>query len=176
MKKQISKPRRGRKRMILDAVLTAFGITAFLTTEATGLHIAAAALFGLLAVWHACSRRALPRTALRRMLSRKKEPRPLFYALDLALLIAIVATFATGLGEVGIGIAAGHRAFANTSLLLASAHLALSRRRILMLAGGGKLGKRTTKRQAPSAVLDEKRQRPPERGRWRSPAFSGTGG
>ena len=143
MAKAPSRKPRDKRRMIIDILLTAFGIVAFVSAEVVGLHIAAATAFGMLALWHVWSQRALLKTALKRAVKRQKEPRPLFQALNAALVIAVVATFITGLGEVGIGIAAGHEAFANASLLLVGAHVALSWRRILMLVSGGKLGKRS---------------------------------
>jgi hypothetical protein len=132
------KSKRDTKRITVDVILTVFGVAAFLTTGATGLHIASAAIFGALVAWHAWTQRALLKAAIKRALSQKKPARPVFQALNAALAIAVVATFVTGFGLGG-----GHGFFAYLSLALAGGHVALSWRRILMLASGGRLGKRS---------------------------------
>ena len=136
------KKSRDRRRIVLDTALSAAGVAALLTAEIVGLHVVAGAIFGVLTLWHGWSQRALLKAAARRLFSRKRPARPWFQALNLALAAAIAATLVTGVGELGLGVAAGHSAFANLSLLLAGAHIALSWRRILMLASGGRLGRR----------------------------------
>lgn len=148
--------KRNTARIATDVALTLLGVAAFLTTEATGLHIAAAAIFGVLVVWHAWSQRTLLKAAVTRTFSRTTPARPAFQALNVALAVAVAATFVTGLGEIGLGIAAGHGFFAYLTLVLAGGHVVLSWRRVLMLASGGRLGKRSRKnraqRPAPAAV------------------------
>ena len=115
-RKAPKKVRRDSGRMALDIALTGFGIAAFVTSEALGLHIAAAGIFAALLVWHGWSQRALIKVLGKRARKGKAPARPLFWFLTGGLLVTVALTFVTGFGEIGLGLAAGHEAFANASL------------------------------------------------------------
>ena len=151
-RKAPKKARRDYGRMALDIALTGFGVAAFVTSEALGLHVTAAGIFAALLVWHGWSQRALIKGLWKRARKGKGPARPLFWFLTGGLLVTVALTFVTGFGEIGLGLAAGHEAFANASLGFAGAHVALAWRRILMLVSGGRWGRRSRKR-VPSPAL-----------------------
>lgn len=142
-RKARKKAGRDYTRIALDVALTGFGIAAFITSETLGLHIASAGIFAALLVWHGWTQRALIKGLWKRARKKRGPTRPLFWFLTGGLIVTAALTFVTGFGEIGLGLAAGHEAFANASLGFAGAHVLLAWRRILMLVSGGRWGKRS---------------------------------
>jgi hypothetical protein len=137
------KAKRDHTRIALDIALTGFGIAAFTTSEMLGLHVASAGIFAALLVWHGWTQRALIKGLWKRARKKRGPTRALFWFLTGGLIVTAALTFVTGFGEIGVGLAAGHEAFANASLGFAGAHVLLAWRRILMLVSGGRWGKRS---------------------------------